>query len=352
MIALRKRRTSPIGLYLGQKTVTLIQLTNPTGPASVQAIAYGALPHTDDLTSEQRDQAIAQTLRTMISDHPFRGKRVISCLGEQELFVQNVRLPQLADEEFDQAIHWEAADRLPYPIDNAEVRHLFAGQVRQDAATKQEVIVMACHHSVIQRHTRMLERAGLSPIAIDVEPCAIMRPFCLDHNDQQEAARVAYLHVGERNAILIFAEGNTILFMKYIAVGGNNFNQAVAQELDLDIDEAIRIRTEFQSASGHDDELQTAIQDAINTPVEAISKEIEMCHRYQQVTFRGRNLEEIILTGCEASPWLAQYFSNRLGIKCQFGNPFHNLLCWPNCRAALENPGRWTTALGLALYSP
>ena len=284
-------------------------------------------------------------------DHLFRGKRVISYLSEQELFVQNVRLPQLADEEIDQVIHWEVADRLPYPIDDAEVRHLFAGQVHQDATTRQEVIVIACYHSVIQQHTRLLEKAGLSPIAIDVEPCAIMRPFTRHDTDPQDAAKSAYLHIDERNSILIFAQGNTILFMKYIAIDGKDFDQAVAHDLNLELEESVRIKTELLLSNDPEEELQNAIHDAMLQPVETISKEIDMCHRYQQVIFRGCNLEQILITGCEASTWLTHYFSRRLGVRCELGNPFHKLSRLPLCRAALDRPGRWTTILGLALHS-
>ena len=74
---------------------------------------------------------------------------------------------------------WEAEERLPYPTAEAEIQHLIAGEVRQNANVKQEVILLACRHEAINRHILLLVEAPLTPLAIDAEPCAALR--CLRH---------------------------------------------------------------------------------------------------------------------------------------------------------------------------
>ncbi|NOX56090.1 MAG: hypothetical protein GXP27_16940, partial [Planctomycetes bacterium] len=159
MIALKRVQTCPIGLHLGPRSVTLIQLAGPPEQRSIFAMAYAPLPGTDGVAPADRDRMIVETIRQLLSGHRFRGGQVVSCLGSEELFLQNVRLPQLPAEEVDKVVQWEAEERLPYPVGEAEIRHLVAGEVRQDANIKQEVILMACHRGVLKRHVGILEQA-------------------------------------------------------------------------------------------------------------------------------------------------------------------------------------------------
>jgi len=245
-------------------------------------------------------------------------------------------------------VQWEAEERLPYPVDEAEIRHLVAGEVRQDANIKQEVILMACHRGVLKRHLGILEQAGLAPQAIDAEPCAIVRSFC--NEDTEGRPRQAYLHLGETATAVIFAEGPQILFLKYVSRGGVHFDQAVAQHLTLPLHEASQMRETVLASTDLDsgNEVHRTVIEALRRPLESLSAEVELCMRYFKVTFRGRPLEKVIVTGSEASPWLVEFFEKNLQIPCEWGNPFQTLHRWPAEHDALERPSRWAAAIGLS----
>ena len=351
MIALNRNRQFPIGLHLESRSATLVQLMGSPGSLSARATAHSELPYDENASPEEQDAVVASTLRKLIADHHFKGRQVVSCLGSQELFVQNVRLPQLPPEEVEKVVRWEAEERLPYPVADAEIRHMSAGEVRQDADTKQEVILLACHRGVVDRHIGILEQAGLMPAAIDIEPSAVLRPLLAAKTDGSAPSRRAYLNLQEKSTTVIFAEGDQILFLKYIASGGHHLDLAVSRHLDLSPTEAARMRSVVTSSMTLDaeDEIHRSVIDAIRKPLESMSTEIELCFRYYKVTFRGKPLEKLVVTGEEASPWLLEFLSERLAVPCEMGNPFNALARWPTSASALERPWRWTTAMGLSL---
>lgn len=348
MFGFNRNRHSPIGLHLGTQSAHLVQLGGAGSALEVHALAHAEIPYDESASSEVQDRETAAILRKLVAENNFRGRSVVSCLGAQQLFIQNVRLPKLPPEEIEKVVRWEAEERLPYPVADAEIRYLTAGEVRQDANVKQEVILLACHQGVLKRHISMLEQAGLAPAAIDVEPCALLR--CFHGSANAGEARRAYLQFGERTTSVIFAEGAQVLFLKSIASGGHHFDSAVARHLDLPLREAARMRATVTRAEKLDsqDELHKSIADAIRAPLEATSSEVELCLRYYKVTFRGQPLQKILLAGAEACGWLAEYLGDRLGIPCEVGDPFTtpgNTVQAPN----IEQPGRWATALGLSL---
>ena len=350
-LSFSRPRGTAIGLHLGPRFATMVQVSGSAERTGLTALAQGLLPARGELTDEQYDEQVAATLKLLTSDHGFRGRQVVSCVPAGDLHLQSVRLPLLPPDEMEKIVRWEAQERLPFPAANAELRYLLAGQIRQDANVKQEVVLMACQQTVLQRHLRVLERAELVPVAIDVEPCAVLRAF--RHGQSENNDRVAYLHLGDSLTTVFIADGDTILFLKYVGSGGREMDQAVAKHLELELPEAMRLRASVTNSATLDSQsdVHRSVIEAIRPQLEALASELELCFRYFMVTFRGQQASKLIVTGCEASPWLSEYIGHSLSYPVEVGNPFVSLTQSPEAPPVVESPGRWAAALGLSLRS-
>jgi type IV pilus assembly protein PilM len=326
-----------------------VELTGTLESFSLRTAVQYTLPDVTSAASpEAADQTVAETLRTMVNDHRLRGRKVVSCLNADELLIETVRLPQLPSNEVAKAAEWEAAERLSIPIAEAEVRHLIAGEVRQDNTAKQEVILIACPRDLIRRRLKILESAGLIPVGLDIEPSAILRSL-QKALGAPDTTRTAYLHCGESGSTVMFAEGRRILFLKSIAMGARQFDEAVSQTLAIDYVTARQMRIEVFGARTLDgeNEVHRSIIESLRSCFETIIEEMELCLRYHKVTFRGRPLDGLVVTGSEAAPWLAEYFSERVGLACRAVTP---LDLFPSVSAQTQQrSGRWAVPLGLAL---
>ena len=341
-------RSPAIGLHLGSRFVTLVQVAGTAERAGLTTLAQGLLPVRGEETDEQYDERIAAALKVIVSDHGFRGRRVVSCVPAQDLYLQSVRLPQLSPDELQKVVRWEAEERLPFPVQNAELRYLLSGQIRQDATIKQEVVLMACQQANLQQHLRVLERADLEPVAIDVEPCAVLRAFRHGNNGNE---RIAYLHLGDDLTTVMIADGDSIMFLKYLGCGGREMDQAVAKHLELDLVEAMRVRASVTHSPTLDSQsdVHRSVIEAIRPQLESLASELELCFRYFMVTFRGQQAAKLIVTGRETSSWLAEYLGHSLSCPVEVGNPFLTLSQPSETPTVSEHPGRWSAALGLSL---
>ena len=278
----------------------------------------------------------------------FRGRDAVLCLGAGSLFVQNMRVAQASGDELTKIVHFEAAGRLPFGSEEAEIRYLEADDVKQGESVRREVILLASRRPSLERLLGVAELAGLRPTAIDIEPAAMLRCYARQLRREDDLQRrLMFVNVGASNTMAVIARGTDTMFIKYIDVGGRQFDEAVARHLKLSPGDAAALRRHNadRPAPGRDPEIARGIGDAVRPVLERLSQQLALCLRYYSVTFRGQPPEQVVLGGGEATETLAEWLAARLELPCEVGNPLR-----PFGESHVAGPaGQWDIAAGLAL---
>jgi type IV pilus assembly protein PilM len=343
---LSMNRCGPIGVDLGSSTVKLLQFD--TARNRLVAAGRWDLPLGKPASAEERDAQWVDALARSRHGRPFQGRDAVLCLGARDLFVQNLRVAKLPGDALEKTVHQEAAGRLPFPAAEAEVRFLEAGDVRHGESVKREVIVLACHRPVVDRLLAVVERAGLRPVGVDVEPLALLRCYVKQYRREDDKhQRTLYVHIGATSTAVVIAHGEEPLFVKYIDVGGRHLDEAVAQHLRMAAPEAAALRRHNgdRRADQQDPEVAQSVAESVRPVLDRLVHELSLCQRYHSVTFRGQPLARIVLGGGEATPALAELVQQRLEVRTELGEPLRTY----DAPAHLGRKAQWDIAAGLAL---
>jgi len=345
-----KRRCSPIGVDIGSRSIKLVQLSADHN----QLIDAASGPRLDDGTQPPGEQAqtdqLTDSLARVLDGRGFRGRDAVICLNQRHLFLQNIRVPKAEGDALERNIQQEAAGRIPFPVSEAEIRYLEAADIRHGDTVMREVILMACHRPVLEQSIELVERAGLRPVAVDVEPAAMVRSHVSQfRRDQDRDIRSMLVQVGHSSTAVAIVQGDEVLFIKYIELGGRNLDEAVAQRLQMQISDASALRRHNgdRRSDRQDPEISRSVAEAIRPLVERLGSELSKCVRYHSVTFRGIPLSRLVLSGGEATQQLLDLLSKRLGLRADLSDP---LRVYPT-RANSARQGQWDVATGLALSS-
>jgi type IV pilus assembly protein PilM len=346
---LNQRRYSPIGIDIGARSIKVVQLSGD-GSRLIDA-ARGDLPDgPEQETPEQQASRIAAALRRTLNERDFRGRDAVLCLSDRQLFLQSLRVAKQNGAQFDRLVSQEAAGRVPFPLDEAEIRYMEAGDVRQGEQTLREVIVFAVQRAVLKNVLDVVEQAKLKPVAVDVEPAALVRNYASQfRRDNDRQARTLLIHMGYSRTAAIIAQGDDLLFVKYIDVGGREMDLAVSRHLKMDLLQATSLRKHNgdRRAELQDPEVARSVAEATRTVIERLTAELAMCVRYHSVTFRGQPIVRMVLGGGEATPAVLEMLGRHLDFKCELSDPFRSFATMPN----LGRKGQWDVAAGLALRS-
>ena len=344
---LGKHRSGPIGVDLGVRSIKLVQFSSDRSRL-IDACRWELPPVLPNTTFEQHVARWTDGMSKALEGRSFRGRDVVVCLGDRQLFLQNVRVPREMGAQMHRLVAQEAAGRLPFGVDEAELRFVEAADVRQGDATLREVIVFACQRAVLNQTLQLVESAQLNPVAVDVEPAALARCYAAQfRREDDKNERSLIVHFGYSRTAAVIAQGPEMLFVKYIDIGGAQLDASIARDLTMDAGEAPRLRKHNgdRRSDMQDPEVARSVAEASRPVIERLSGELAMCVRYHSVTFRGQTLARLVLGGGEATPQLLEALGKHLDMKSELSDPFRAFPTAPN----LGRKGQWDVAAGLAL---
>ena len=343
MLSYLLRRTHwPIALDIGTESIKMLQMHCVGGRVGVRSCARWPLPASVPREGDGWRQAVVGGVRNILRKGNFRGERVISSLSCNQLKIKNVRLPSMSGRELAKAVHSEATERFGCRFAPDQLHYIQAGQIRQGQDSYQEIILLGAPGDVVENHYAMLLEMGLRPVHIDAEPLAVFRPFerMLRRRADENFISVI-VDLGHSSTKTIVARGREILLIKRIGIGGRDFADAVAKQLNLPYEEAVDLRMQIQRgharARGDDQEsdqnadrdpnsVSWTIVDAMRGVVEDLAREIALCLRYCSVTFRGLRPRQVTLTGGQAyDAAMVRLLAEQLGAPCEVGQPLKGI---------------------------
>jgi type IV pilus assembly protein PilM len=340
------RRAGPIAVDVGSQSLKLLQLDRAR--SAIIEVARADINLDDGLSEEDTRRQLARTIAQTRSGRRFVGRQAVVCLSSSELYAQNIRVDRVPAAELDEVVREEAVGRLPFPLEEAEIRFLEAADVRQGDMIKREVILLACHRPMLQQKLDIVQRAGLRPVAVDVEPLALLRCYQRQYRRDEDKRQCSMLlHVGNSKTAVVIAQHSGALFIKYVDIGGAQFDDAVARHLKISpVDCALLRRRAGERRTGNaDSEVEESIREATRDATDRLTREVSLCLRYHSVTFRGHPVVRVVLGGGEATPALAEAIAARIDVPCELGNPLRPY----QSNQQVGRAGLWDVAAGLAL---
>lgn len=361
MTGIRRSNILPIGIDVGYDSVKLLQLEVVGEQLAIVASARQALPE------EARQQAAAQRtaiaveiVRRLMRSADFVGRRGVVALPRDIVHVKNLRLPQMPASELASAVEFEARNVFEFDTEQAQVRFLHAGEVRQGNEIREEVIVLAAKHDEVDDFVEQLHRSDIVIDSLDFEPAAVYRTverFMRRKDDEGEVN--VLVDVGARRTQVVVGRSRDISFFKPIEIGGQHQNEAVSRKLGITMEEARGLRRRLMESahaaaadSSHAREpVRQAVYDATRSIIEDLAREISLCLRYYSVTFRGQRPTRVRLLGGEAcDPHLHSILSANLPIAVEPLRPLNNVktdrMKSGDRRGCMSE---WGVALGLGL---
>jgi type IV pilus assembly protein PilM len=301
----------------------------PSGRLVLQQFALE--PHSSDPTHEARWAVeIAQSLGAIVARHRLSGPATVAVPGHLAL-TKFIKTPSVAKEKRQKIISFEAAENIPYPLEEVVWDFL----VVSDDGFDIEAMLTAVKFDAMQSLCGAADAAGFPVERALPAGLALYHSFRYNHPNVRDP--IIVVNVGARTTNLLFVESDRF-YIRTLALAGNAVTQAIAEELRIDFEAAETLKV--QVLSGRSDlptgsPSRAAVQRAANQFTQKLQLEITRSAVNHRRHSGGAAPVAMYLTGGGAMiEELPAALAEKLRLPVERYNPLKNVDLSADARAA------------------
>lgn len=267
--------------------------------------------------------AVAAAIRRLWREAGFKSKAVVT--GLASVIVRTADLPYMLEGDVASALQFEAQELIPIPIEDAILDYQVLEQVEPgngagDGLTR--VLLAAAQRDVVRSNMAAIEGAGLRPLSVDPVPFALIRS--LYRPDPAEAAAPttaeAIVSVGGGVTTVVVHERGVPRFVRVLVVGGDDVTDALARELDVDLDTAEDLKRRADTAA--DDPVVAQAGRLVQARLTPMLDEIRGSLEYYLAQAQSAPIARVLVTGgASRTQGFVQRLQQQLGERIEVARP-------------------------------
>lgn len=309
------------GLDIGHSSMKVMQLEH-SGKAkpkvlgygvsryySVSAIANGVIVNSHIL-SEALHELFSKRLIGTINT-----RRVACTVPTSNTFSRPMKLPRMEKDDITNAVHLEAEQYIPIPVDNLYLDYEISNQDDKGI----ELLMVAIPKNIIDSTTGFLESIGLEPVVLEPTMNASARIFKAgDPSYQQPTILIDFGSVATDVAVF----DKTLFVNSTISGGSDTLTTLIAQRLGVSIPEAFILKSQYGLEVS---DQQGAILSAATPVLENLVREVRKIIRYyndRSVGSKSKISQIVTLGGGANMRGFNEYLASHLNLPSRGLDPW------------------------------
>ncbi len=330
-----------IGLDLGCFSIKVVRLSKRGKGYRLEAIGITLNPYGERPGADEASQVkVAETVKKLLSETKLLSSKVMFALPESLVYTRVVEMPVLSDSELASAIHWEAEQYVPVPLDQVNIDYQVIDRPEKSKENeKMSVFLVAAPKTVVSRTIELASRCGLEVVGLETEMVALSRAMVPEIPGMGPTMLVS---LGASNINLAIMRQGMLVFTYSLESGGTALTRAISTEFGLEFPQA----EEYKRTYGLDpSQLEGKVRECLRPLVDRFLSEARKAIQYYNSSNQEAPIKRVILAGGTALlPGLVAYTAENLGMEVVLGNAFSQIE--PSSNAAIPQD---TVSFGVAV---
>jgi type IV pilus assembly protein PilM len=227
-----------VGLDIGSSSIKAVELKNTKHGYELVSFGLEALAQDTVVDGAIMDAPlVAGAISNIFEAQKVKTRNVATAVSGHSVIVKRVTLPAMSEDELYDRIQSEASQHIPFDIADVNLDH----QLLESVDSQMDVLLVAVKKDKILNHTNVLAQAGKISTVVDIDAFALQNCFEVNY-DPDPGQTVALLNVGASVMNINIVRNGIPLFTRDVSVGGNQYTDALQKELDLNFDDAEKLK--------------------------------------------------------------------------------------------------------------
>jgi type IV pilus assembly protein PilM len=234
------------------------------------------------LTGPCRER-LAAALQGFLRKSRTQRPRAFCAIGARGVSMRRLTLPASSKEEQSRLLEFQIENEFPLPPDELAwgCRPLGNGSAPHNGAG-QEFLVVAVKREVIEEYAEILSDCGL-------DPCFTLGALARNSLGPRTPATYAVLEIGRKHSELITFENSVPSAIRILPWGGEDITSALEKSIEINHDEAEKLKLSLDQSSGANPELGRKIQTVLQTELGALAGLMDQSWIGQRLYLAGKS---------------------------------------------------------------
>lgn len=187
-------------------------------------------------------KALGAAIKQLLQKSGIKARRAVTAAaGAEGVVVRVIEVAAMNPTELKEMMKYEVERHIPFAASDVEISY----QKLDDAVvgpasdeTMMDVLLAVARRDMVGLHLNTLDAAGVTPVAIDVEPLAVGRSL-IDLSKQNLVAKnVVVVNIGATITDVGVYKNGVLRFPRTIPIAGENFTRAISDTLGIPFEQA------------------------------------------------------------------------------------------------------------------
>ncbi|HAI58573.1 MAG TPA: pilus assembly protein PilM [Xanthomonadaceae bacterium] len=343
-------RVPLVGIDISSTAVKLLQLSQVGNRYRVDHYGVEALPPNAVVEKNIVEvEAVGEAIKRALSRSGSKAKHASVAVSGAAVITKVISMSaDLDDDAMEDQVQLEAANYIPFPIDEVSLDFEVLGPV-PSSPENVHVILAASRSENIERRQQALELGGLNAKVVDVEVFALENAFKLvaDQFGIGKDAIVALVDTGSTMTTLNVIRNGRSIYSREQVFGGKQLTDEIMRRYGMSYEEAGAAKRQGGLPESYEPEVLEPFKEAM---VQQVSRLLQFFYAGSEFN----KVDQVVLAGgCASIAGVDRMVEEHLGIPTVVANPLANMGLGPRVQAhALQQDApSLMIACGLALRS-
>lgn len=350
-VALFGSRSTPLlGVDISSTAVKLLQLSSSGGRYRVEHYAVEPLPPNAVVEKKIVEvEAVGEAVRRAVARSGSRVRNAVAAVPGNAVITKIIPMQGgLTEDELESQIQVEAAQYVPYPMEEVAFDFEVLGPVRDNPEMVQ-VLFVASRKENVDLRVGALQIGGLTAKKIDVETFAIENAVSLIHDQLSVPpdALIAVFDIGATMTTMSVLRNQRTIYTREQVFGGKQLTDEVMRRYGLSYEEAGLAKRQGGLPDSYEIEVLEPFKESL---VQQVSRLLQFFYAGSEFN----RVDQVVLAGgCASINGIAEMTEEYLGIPTVVANPLAKMSFSPRvqAQALAQDAPALMVACGLALRS-
>jgi len=314
-----KKEQLVTGVDIGSAAVKVCKLQKTGKGYTIMAVGSAALPEgsVEDGVLQEPEE-VGKIIATLFNNLKIKNSKVGISISGYSVIVKKVNLEVMDQEELAEYIRSEAEQYIPFDIDEVylDFQDLKTGG---ENGERTDVMLVAAKKDVIDDYLDMLQEQKLKPVLVDVDGFALENIW---ETTTGSTENVALIDIGaSKMNINILSAGASVL-ARDVVVGSDQLTEQLANSLDVDFDEAEKIKLGLLPVEERQQEVEEIFNQTCTQWVLEMKKAIDL----YMANHPDKPLSRLVVSGGGSKvTGLLSFIEQETGLDVISFNPFQDM---------------------------